>query len=117
MPGSVLEPRPLGETGEAPAPTTLRTPPGASGRIVSEPSGTLADKGVLPAWSPQGSDRVTRAAFEVADAAARQAGVAVHILADPSATHEADRLLAAIWATAGPESPVPAHLMRAMTHS
>jgi predicted GNAT superfamily acetyltransferase len=56
-------------------------------------------------------------AAEAAEAAARQAGVVIRILADAADTCEADRLLAEIWAPAGPESPVSSHLMRALAHS
>jgi predicted GNAT superfamily acetyltransferase len=39
------------------------------------------------------------------------------MLTEPDETHQADRLLAAIWATAGTGSPVSSHLMRALAHS
>jgi predicted GNAT superfamily acetyltransferase len=39
------------------------------------------------------------------------------MLSEPAEMHEADRLLAAIWAPGGPGSPVSAHLMRALSHS
>jgi predicted GNAT superfamily acetyltransferase len=95
------------------APPTRRRSLDTGAQPTPEPLEALAGTGAPPKAS-RGS---ARAALAVAESAARDAGVAVRSLTDPADTHEADRLLGTIWATAGPGSPVSAHLMRALAHS
>jgi predicted GNAT superfamily acetyltransferase len=110
------ESRPGGALDPGSGTPPIRKAPGDDGRDISGHLEARRSTAAPVRRNPEARAQVAQTAAAAAEAAAQEAGVAIRILSDPAEIHEADRVLATIWTMAGSGSPVPAHLMRALTY-